>query len=64
MKLVSFRAYKNDISDIVNIIEEDSSIHYEDVIKAINNLYSGEIVLDQEKDTFLRNLFAKNSSKQ
>lgn len=57
MKLVSFRVYKNDISDIINIINEDKNITLKRIKEAYENLYGSYDQLEDEKKKFLEELF-------
>lgn len=52
MKLVSFRVYKNDISDIINIINEDKNITLKRIKEAYENLYGSYNQLEDEKRSF------------
>ena len=65
MKLVSGRIYKNDISDIIGIINESKKsttpISYEMIDKAMNNLYGGWELVDKNIiDTLNKILESKN----
>lgn len=60
MKLISFRAYKRDKSDIVGIIEShknsDKPIQLEEVKKAVSNLYGGWNAISDEANEFVENV--------
>lgn len=55
MKLVSFRKYKNDISDIVGIISSES-IAYDQIMEAIVNLYGNTEIVNLEALEFIKEL--------
>ena len=57
MKLVSFRNYKDDITDIANIISEDKTINLEKIKTAVVNLYGFYDYLDKERQKFIEKLF-------
>lgn len=62
MKLRSGRQYKNDLSDIIGILNEHSKqnkpITYEQVDKAVCNLYGGWNGFSGESIAFIKNAFA------
>lgn len=63
MKLVSFRAYKSDITDIVNIIEEDENITLECIKTAVINLYESYEFLSLKSRLSIENVFEEKNKK-
>ena len=57
MKLVSFRTYKHDLSDIIGILQENQSITLEDIEVAFINLYGSLDKLSPRTRTFLEKEF-------
>ena len=57
MKLVSFRTYKHDLSDIIGVLQENQSITLEDIEVAFINLYGSLDKLSPRARTFLEKEF-------
>ena len=59
MKLASFRKYRNDISDIIGILnsnyDKDMEITFEEIQKAIINLYGSYDYIEKEARQFIEN---------
>ena len=60
MKMVAARKYKHDYSDIYGILNENPSLNYEKIIKAITNLYGSLNVVSSEALSFVKKLFEEN----
>ena len=56
MKMVAARKYKHDYSDIYGILNENHSINYEMIVKAIVNLYGGLDVVSGETLAFVKQI--------
>jgi len=58
MKLASFRAYKRDKSDIIGILDEHqkrgNAITYEQIDKAVTELYGGWDVIDSDAKEYIK----------
>ena len=57
MKMVSARKYKNDYSDIFGIINENKNLTFENIEKAIINLYGSTEYVEKEMLDFVKDLF-------
>lgn len=62
MKLISFRSYKHDLSDIIGILNENDTITLQSIETAFINLYGSLEKLSENAKTFLIKQF-KNPSK-
>lgn len=64
MKLMAGRKYKNDLSDIVGILLEhnkrDEPLYFDDVKKAIIDLYDSYEKISSDSRLFIELLFEKN----
>lgn len=57
MKMVAARKYKHDYSDIYGILNENQFLTYDNIIKAITDLYGGLNVISNDTLDFVRRLF-------
>ncbi len=68
MKLMSFRKYKNDISDIIGIIfnekDKGNNIELNDIKKALVNLYGSNYKLSKEAKTFMSEVLKEKNLKE
>lgn len=62
MKMVSARVYKNDYSDIVGIISENSNLSFDIIQTAIINLYGDLNLIDKTMIDFVKDIFNKGIS--
>ena len=61
MKMMAARKYKHDYSDIFGIVKENPSLSYNDVIKAVKDLYGDTSKISKEMNDFVRSIFEPNS---
>ena len=61
MKMVSARKYKNDYSDIFDIIKEKPQLSLDNIMEAAKNLYGESVIFDQDMLTFINKLFTDNT---
>lgn len=65
MKLISFRKYKNDLSDIIGIIHDErkkgTPISKKDINKAIFNLYGEKFQISIEAEQFIDRVLAEEN---
>ena len=57
MKMVAARDYKHDYSDILGIIQENTSLTYEKIETAIIDLYGKKDIVKEEMRIFVQTLF-------
>lgn len=60
MKVKACRIYKNDLSDIIGIIQSNKNLTFDDIDKAYFDLYNREID-NKELVTFLKSMFSMDS---
>lgn len=63
MKVVSARKYKNDYSDIYGIIHENPKLSLETILKAVEQLYGPNMIIEPEMFSFLTSVFKDKSLK-
>ena len=61
MKMVAAREYKHDYSDIFGIIKENKDLSFEQIEKAIINLYGSTEKVSDEMINFVKTLLTSNS---
>ena len=61
MKMMAARKYKHDYSDIFGIIKENTSLSFDKVMKAVENLYGDSSKIPSEMVAFVKSLFEPNT---